>query len=77
MDHETAFLLGVYLLPLGLVSLASAWTENRRPYVGVLLWLAAAGLFAYVGLSRAEGLFALRDIPDLTIQLVARIISVF
>jgi hypothetical protein len=77
MDHETAFLLAVYLLPLGLVSFASAWAENRRPFVGGVLWLGAAGLFVYVAQTRPEGLFALREIPDLTIQLVARIIASF
>jgi hypothetical protein len=77
MDHETAFLLAVYLLPLGLVSFASAWAENRRPYVGAVLWVGAAGLFVYVLQTRPEGLFALSEIPDLTIQLVARVIAIF
>ena len=77
MDHVTAFLLAVYLIPLGLVSLASAWVDNRKPYVGVTLWLAALGLFAWVALTRPEGLFAVGEIPDLTISVVARLIALF
>jgi hypothetical protein len=77
MDFVTAFLLAVYLVPLGLVSVLSAWSDGRKPVVGLGLWASAAGLATYVALLRPEGLFALRDIPELTIVVVARVIALF
>ncbi|MFN4057633.1 MAG: hypothetical protein ACK4HW_05550 [Roseinatronobacter sp.] len=77
MDHVTAYLLAIYLIPLGLVSMASAWVDNRRPYLGALLWLAAGGIFVWVAATRPEGLFAFSEIPNLTISLVARLIALF
>ena len=77
MDHVTAFLLGVYLVPLGLVSLASARVDGRKPFMAAFLWVCAAGLLAWVGLTRPDGLFSLREVPDLTIQVVARLMTLF
>jgi hypothetical protein len=77
MDFVTAFLLAVYLVPLGLVSVLSAWSDGRKPFLGLSLWLLAAGLAAYVAIARPEGMFALRDIPELTIVIVARLIDLF
>lgn len=77
MDYVTAFLLAVYLVPLGLVSVLSAWSDGRKPVLGLFLWALAAGLAGYVALYRPEGLFALRDFPELTIEVVARLIALF
>ncbi len=77
MDHVTAFLLAVYLIPLGLVSLASAWVDNRRPVLGLGLWASSGALLVWVALTRPEGLFSFRDIPDLTISVVARLMTLF
>jgi hypothetical protein len=77
MDFVTAFLLAVYLVPLGLVSVLSAWSDGRKPVLGVTIWLFAAGLAGYVATTRPEGMFALRDIPELTIVVVARVIAFF
>jgi hypothetical protein len=77
MDFVAAFLLAVYLVPLGLVSILSAWSDGRKPIVGLCLWLLAAGLAAYVAVTRPEGMFALRDIPELTIVVLARLIALF
>lgn len=75
MDAETLFLLGVYLAPLGFVSLIGAWAHNRRPVLAIILLLASAAVIAFVALTREDGVFALRDIPDMTIALIARVIG--
>ncbi len=77
MDFVAAFLLAVYLVPLGLVSVLSAWADKRRPVVGLLLWVVAAALLTYVALRRPEGMFTFRDIPELTIMVIARLIDLF
>jgi len=77
MDYETLFLMGVYLLPLGFVSLVGAWSRNRRPWLAAGLALVSVGIFAYILLTRPEGLFRLRDIPELTVVLIARVASIF
>ena len=77
MDLETIFLLGVYLLPLALLSLVKAWTDERRPVVALLLGAGAAVCFAYVARIREDGLFSLREIPELTFELAARLVALF
>lgn len=77
MDPALLFLLAVYLVPLGLVSGMAAWAENRFPILALILWVSAAGLLIWVALTRDEGLFAFRDIPELTIALVARLMALF
>ena len=44
MDTGIIFLLGVYLVPLALVSAVSAWADGRRPYVALGLGVAGVGL---------------------------------
>ena len=39
MDTGIIFLLGVYLVPLALVSAVSAWADGRRPYMALGLAL--------------------------------------
>lgn len=75
MDAETLFLLGVYLAPLGFVSLIGAWANNRRPVLAIILLLASAAVIAFVALTSDDGVFALREIPDMTIALIARVIG--
>ena len=75
MEPEILFLLGIYLVPLALVSLASAWADSRRPWVALLLLALSGGVLGYVALMRDEGLFALREIPDMTVAMIARIVA--
>ena len=77
MDHATIFLLGVYLVHLAFLSLMRAWAESRRPGVALLLGAIAAGCIGYVGFTRDEGLFGLREIPELTFEMAARIAASF
>ncbi|MGY6706181.1 hypothetical protein [Roseinatronobacter sp.] len=77
MELETLFLLGVYLLPLAMVSAMAAWTDNRKPVLGLLLLLCSGGLLAWVWVQRPEGMFALREIPELTVGLAAQVIALF
>ncbi|MDD7971506.1 hypothetical protein [Roseinatronobacter alkalisoli] len=77
MDFEVLFLLGVYLLPLALVSALSAWSDNRKPVLGLLLSACSGGLLVWVWRMRPQGMYGLRDIPELTVGLVARIMTYF
>ncbi|PZX45804.1 hypothetical protein LY56_01365 [Roseinatronobacter thiooxidans] len=73
MDHATIFLAGVYLLPLAGVSFVSAWAHGHKPVFATALLLLGAALIAGVGIDRPEGLYHLSEIPDLTVQFVARV----
>ncbi len=77
MDHTTIFLLGVYLVPLAFLSLMRAWADSRPPAVALLLGAIAAGCIGYVAVAREEGIFRLREIPELTLELAARIVAIF
>lgn len=71
------FLLGVYLVPLALVSAVSAWADNRKPVLGGILLLGSGGLLAWVWVQRPEGMFTLRDVPELTVALAAQMMALF
>ncbi|MGP9788639.1 hypothetical protein [Roseinatronobacter sp. NSM] len=75
MELETLFLLGVYLLPLAMVSTMAAWTDSRKPVLGLALLACSGGLLAWVWVQRPDGLYTLRDIPELTVALVARLMA--
>ncbi|MCC5954723.1 MAG: hypothetical protein JJU07_01375 [Natronohydrobacter sp.] len=77
MDFETLYLLGVYLLPLAFVSFVGAWASNRRPVVAGLLAAMAIAIFGYIHTMREDGLFDWREIPELTVMLIARVIALF
>ncbi len=77
MDHETIFLLGVYVLPLAFLSLVSAWAGGRRPWVALILGGLGAGCIAWVAYHRDEGVYALREIPELSVILVAQLRTLF
>lgn len=77
MDHETLFLVGIYLLPLAFVSFVSAWAHGHRPVFASTLVILGAGLIAFVAYDRPEGLFPMAEIPTLTTQFVARVAMLF
>lgn len=77
MEYETLFLLGVYLLPLAFVSLVGAWASSRRPVLALVLIAAAFAIFGYIYTTRDAGLFDWREIPELTVMLIARLIALF
>ncbi|MCC5992731.1 MAG: hypothetical protein JJT99_09430 [Rhodobacteraceae bacterium] len=77
MDYATLFLMGVYLIPLAVISALSAWADERRPALGIVLLLCAAALLGWVWQARPDGLYPIREIPELTVVLAARILAMF
>lgn len=77
MDHATLFLMGVYLIPLAVLSALSAWVDERRPVLGMVLLAGAGALLGWVWRARPEGLYPIREIPELTVALAARIMGMF
>ncbi|MBN2759220.1 MAG: hypothetical protein JXQ79_01865 [Rhodobacteraceae bacterium] len=77
MDTGFLFLLGVYLLPLALVSAVSAWADGRRPKLAMALGATGLVLAVIASVLRPEGFYGLSDIPLLTIELLARIWRAF
>lgn len=77
MDYATLFLMGVYLIPLAVLSALSAWVDDRRPVLGMVLLAGAGALLGWVWQARPEGLYPIREIPELTVALAARIMGMF
>lgn len=77
MDFETLFLLAVYLLPLAFVSLIGAWAGNRRPWMAGGLAGVSGAMLVFIALVRPEGMFRLRDIPEMTVFFIARVAGLF
>lgn len=77
MDTGIIFLLGVYLVPLALVSAVSAWADGRRPYVALGLGLTGLGLALTASVLRPDGSYGLRDIPELSVTVLVRLWQAF
>lgn len=77
MDTGIIFLLGVYLVPLALVSAVSAWADGRRPYVALGLGLTGLGLAVTASVLRPDGSYGLRDIPELSVTVLVRLWQAF
>ena len=77
MDTGIMFLLGVYLVPLALVSATSAWVDGRRPFIALGLMAVGLGLAILASVLRPEGSYGLSDIPLLTVELLARVWRAF
>lgn len=77
MDHAILFLFGVFLVPLALVSLVGAWAESRKPVVGLVLLVCAAGIFAGIAFHLPDGLYSFAEIPVLVVEFAARVMRLF
>ena len=77
MDHEFLFVAGICLILLAFVSFVSAWVDNRRPVLASLLGFGGAGLIASVALLRPEGLYRLREVPEVFTFVAARVLALF
>jgi hypothetical protein len=77
MTTGILFLLGVYMIPLAFVSGVGAWADGRRPVVAAALAACGLGLATLASVLRPEGAYGLRDIPLLTIELVAQVWRAF
>ncbi|CUX83679.1 MAG: hypothetical protein HLUCCA05_05420 [Roseibaca calidilacus] len=77
MDTGIIFLLGVYLVPLALVSAVGAWADGRKPYVALGLGAVGVGLAVLASVLRPDGRYGLRDIPELSAALIVRLWQAF
>lgn len=77
MDTGIIFLLGVYFVPLALVSAIAAWADGRRPYMALGLAAVAMGLVLLASALRTDGSYGLRDIPLLSVEYLVRIWQAF
>ena len=71
MDTDLFLTIGVVLAVLTIPSLMSAWTENRAPRFAAIILIAAGGLIA-VALTQKPGGYAVKDIPQVMLGVVAR-----
>ncbi len=69
MTGDAAFVLGLMLVPLALVSVISAWADERRPLLGGALACMALALVAFAWISAPEGLPPLRMVPEMALEL--------
>ncbi len=77
MSHELIFLGALGLLLMAFVSVVGAWTNNRKPFVGVILGATGAALLAMIHFDRAAGLYSFDEVPDIVVRAVASLISMF
>jgi hypothetical protein len=71
MDSDLALVLGLGLSALAIPSVVSAFSDNRAPRASALVILIAGGLIVYALRSHPGG-YALEDIPDAILHVIAR-----
>ncbi len=71
MDSDLALVLGLAIAALSVPSIVSAFSDSRAPRASVLTVLIAGGLIVYAIRSHPGG-YALEDIPDAILHVIAR-----
>lgn len=71
MDPDLALVLGLALAALAIPSVISAFSDNRTPRASALVILIAGGLVVFALRSQPGG-YALEDIPDTILHVIAR-----
>ena len=72
MDRDLLLLAGLICIPLAVVSLVSAWADQRRPYVGLGVLLAGTGVAAFAHLTHPGGGYTLSGLPEVLLETLAR-----
>ena len=73
IQPDTVLVLGTILVWLALPSVVAALSDGRAPRVAAVLGLGGIGCLWWA-VARWPGPFALRDVPDAFITVVARLI---
>jgi hypothetical protein len=71
MDSDLALVMGLGLAGLAIPSVVSSFSDNRTPRASALVVLISGGLIIYALRSQPGG-YALEDIPDTILQVIAR-----
>ncbi len=74
IDPDLALVIGLVLGALSIPAIVSALTEARAPRVAAITVLIAGGMIAYA-LGTKPGGYRLEQIPDVFVQVVARLIG--
>lgn len=71
MDPDTFLVLGLIIAGFSIPSIMSALSDGRAPRASALTILIAGGLILYA-IQTQPGGYALQDIPDVFVRVVAR-----
>lgn len=74
MDPDLALIIGLILGVFSIPSVMSAFSEGRAPRVGAFTMIAACALVLWA-LSKKPGGYAIVDIPDVFVRVVAKFIN--
>ncbi|WP_306151369.1 hypothetical protein [Roseovarius sp. MMSF_3281] len=74
MDPDLAFVIGFVLLVFSVPSIVSAITEGRAPRVAAFTILAGGALVIYA-LGTKPGGYAINEIPNIFVQVIARYLT--
>lgn len=73
MDRDLLLLAGVICVPLAVVSLVSAWADQRRPVVGLVVLAAGLGVAGWAHLTHPQGGYTLAGLPNVLLETLARL----
>ncbi|MCC5964585.1 MAG: hypothetical protein JJU24_00480 [Natronohydrobacter sp.] len=75
MDYDLFFLGGLGLILLAFVSFIGAWTESRRPVIAIIFVSTGIALLIFVARDRPQGLFELKEVPEIVTRVIARLLA--
>ena len=71
---DILFVVGTILAVLSIVTVLTAWIENRRPRVASIVVVIAGGMLLFAASTTDDG-FHLTDIQDAFINVVAMVLN--
>lgn len=71
---DILFVVGTILAVLSLVTVLTAWIENRRPRIASVAVVIAGGILVFAAATAPDG-FQLTDIPDAFINVIAMVLK--
>ncbi|WP_299852391.1 hypothetical protein [uncultured Roseovarius sp.] len=74
MDPDLALTIGLILAVFSVPSILSAFSEGRAPRVAAFTIIASGALVVWA-ISQKPGGYALNEIPDVFVRVIARFIS--
>lgn len=74
MNTDIALVVGLVLLVLSIPSIFSAFSEGRAPRVAAIVMVIGGGLLVWA-FNQTPGGFALEDIPNAIVRVVAMVLN--
>ena len=74
MDYDTIFILGTFVIALGIPAIVAAFANSRPPRIGAILIL-LGGVAVVYAMSKNPGAYTVSGYPDLLFEVIAKFLN--